>query len=495
MKNSIAGDATKLTIMKVATTLLTMLSTMLLSRFRTLEEYGIYSQLQLVITIVVTIFMIGLPNSINYFLAKADNKNERKSFLSIYFTLCTIAGGLSGVILIFLLPIIESYFNNSLLSLFWYFLLLYPWTKIILSGIENILIVFHNIKKLIIFKILYSLLTLGVIAVCWLLQISFYIYMLFFLATEIIFSLWVYKISADLVGGLKISFQLVKIKEILIFSIPVGLASIVGTISIELDKMMIGFFYTTEELAIYTNASKEMPVSIVASSITAVLMPQLVQLFKTEKKEKAIELWKKATSLAYIFIAFLSMALFVFAHDVITILYSDKYLPGVNVFRIYALVLLLRVTYFGIILNAIGKTKFIFVTSVISLVLNVVLNAVGYFTLGFIGPAVATFLSIAIMAFIQLLYTSQVTKIKFSQVFPWKDLLKITVYNIGIGVILFAAKDMLTLDKMIGSIGETVILCGMGGLIYLLLEWRFIQKAWRSLNSEDEEDCNAVGNN
>ena len=42
MKNSIAGDATKLTAVKVATTLLTMLSTMLLSRFRTLEEYGIY---------------------------------------------------------------------------------------------------------------------------------------------------------------------------------------------------------------------------------------------------------------------------------------------------------------------------------------------------------------------------------------------------------------------------------------------------------------------
>ena len=85
MKNSIAGDATKLTAVKVATTLLTMLSTMLLSRFRTLEEYGIYSQLQLVITIVVTIFMIGLPNSINYLLAKADNRKEQKDFLSIYF--------------------------------------------------------------------------------------------------------------------------------------------------------------------------------------------------------------------------------------------------------------------------------------------------------------------------------------------------------------------------------------------------------------------------
>lgn len=495
MKNSIAGDATKLTAVKVATTLLTMLSTMLLSRFRTLEEYGIYSQLQLVITIVVTIFMIGLPNSINYFLAKADNRKEQKDFLSIYFSLCTIAGIVSGIILILLIPVIEKYFNNSLIGLFWYFLLLYPWTKIILSGIENILIVFHNIKKLVIFKILYGLLTLGVIAVCWWFKISFYIYMIFFLLTEIFFSIWVYEISFNLVGGLKVSFQKYRIKEILMFSIPVGLASVVGTISIELDKMMIGFFYTTEELAIYTNASKEMPVTIVASSITAVLMPQLVKLLKAEKKKKAIELWKNATSLAYIFIAFLSTVLFVFAQDVIIVLYSEKYLPGISVFRVYTLVLLLRVTYFGIILNAIGKTQFIFVTSIISLILNVILNAVGYFTVGFIGPAIATFLSISITAFIQLLYTSKVTGISFQKIFPWKSLGKITFYNICIGTVMFMTKGILPLEKNIGSIFETIILCGIGGLIYLSLEKKVIRKLWKSLNNDDEEKYNVEGNN
>ena len=337
---SIAGDATKLTIMKIATTLLTMLSTMLLSRFRTLEEYGTYSQLQLVITVVVTVLMAGLPNSINFFVAKAKNGDEQKSFMSIYYTLCTLSGALSGILLIIFIPVIEGYFKNSSIRIFWYFLLLYPWTKIILAGIENVLVVFSNIRKLVIFKVLYSILTLGVIAICWVAHISFYTYMICFLVTEIVFSLWVYKISANTVHGLSILFERSRVKEILSFSIPIGLSSVVGTVSIELDKMMIGYLYNTKELAIYTNASKEMPVTIVATSITAVLLPQLVRLLQKKENEKALELWKMATNLSYICIAFLAAALFVFAPDVITILYSEKYLPGVGVFRVYSLVLL-----------------------------------------------------------------------------------------------------------------------------------------------------------
>lgn len=485
MKQSIAGDATKLIIVKILTTALTMLSTMLLSRFRTLEEYGTYSQIQLVITTVVTLFMVGLPNSTNYFLAKAENRVEQKEFLSIYYTLCTISGLLSGVIILLFLPFIENYFKNCSISIFWYFLLLYPWTKIILSGIENILIVFNKVKKLVVFKILYSVATLGVIALCWLLGISFYMYMIFFLATEVIFSLWVYKISAETVSGLKILFNKNKIREIIVFSLPVGLASVVGTISIELDKLMIGFFYNTEQLAIYTNASKEMPVAIVASSITAVLMPQMVRLLKHERKEDAVELWKAATNLAYICIAFLAAALFVFAPDVITILYSEKYLQGVDVFRVYSLVLLLRTTYFAIVLNAIGKTKFILITSIISLGLNVILNGLCYVIFGFIGPAIATFLSIAVIAFVQLFYTGREINLPLRRIFPWKSIGIITVVNGVAGGLVFLIKERLILDHAIGSIGETVVLGCVWGGIYLLLERKRIMKLWQYLKQAE----------
>ena len=79
---SLGADATLLTFSKVATSGIAMVMTMLLSRFRTLEEYGTYSQILMVVNLVTSILMLGLPKSLNYFLAKTDAKEEKQKFLS-----------------------------------------------------------------------------------------------------------------------------------------------------------------------------------------------------------------------------------------------------------------------------------------------------------------------------------------------------------------------------------------------------------------------------
>lgn len=484
MKQSIAGDAAKLTLMKILTTFLTMLSAMLLSRFRSLAEFGTYSQIQLIVTIAITIFAIGMPNSINYFLARAENKNKRKEFLSVYYTICTATGIVAGIFIVFLLPFFVKYFNNEDLSVYWYFLLLYPWTKIIMSGIENILVVYHNIKKLFLFKVLYGGITLFIIFVAWAIGISFFVYMIFFLITEVIFSLWTYIISKQEAGGLSFLFDLKIVKNILVFSLPLGLSTIISTISIEVDKLLIGYLYTTEEMAIYTNASKEMPVSIIATSITAVLMPQLVRLLAKDKKEEAVRLWDKATQLTYIFMAFIAAVLFVFAPEVITLLYSEKYISGVDVFRVYSLVLLLRVTYFGMILNAIGKTKFIFCTSIISLALNVILNFVCYYILGFIGPSIATFASISIMAFIQIIYTSREIKVSIKDIFSWTSLLKITAINSVLGICAYLARERLITKNIYQNVLHAAGIGVIWILVYIVVEKKNIICLWKGLNQK-----------
>ena len=47
VNTSLGGDALRLTISKALTLCITMVTTMLLARFRTLEEYGTYSQMLL----------------------------------------------------------------------------------------------------------------------------------------------------------------------------------------------------------------------------------------------------------------------------------------------------------------------------------------------------------------------------------------------------------------------------------------------------------------
>jgi O-antigen/teichoic acid export membrane protein len=310
------------------------------------------------------------------------------------------------------------------------------------------------------------------------------------LAVHGMFALSVYVIAYQTRGGFRPSLNKQLIRTIFAFSLPMGLATVVGTLNIEIDKLLIGYLMDTEQMAIYTNASKELPVSFVAASITAVLLPQLTRLLKKDKNQQAVSLWANATELSYLVICLIVAGVFTYAEDVMSLLYSEKYLPGLPVFRIYSLVLLLRCTYFGIILNAKGKTKEIFYASLASLALNVVLNPLMYWALGVVGPALATLLSILVVQQWQLFRTAKHTGIPYSQVFPYKRILVITGVNAVLAGLFYGLKLALPLETWITSLGESLALGGLWCILYVILMKKSIKRAWKGMNQGGQEDEN-----
>ena len=479
---SLGGEAVRLTLSKVITLCITMITTMLLSRFRTTEEYGTYSQLLLVINLFTTLIMLGLPNSINYFLARAEDEEERRNFLSVYYTLSTILSIIIGTVLVLGIPIIEGYFHNNSISKFYYFLALYPWASIVSASIENILVVYKKTNFLMAYRVVHSAaLLLAVLVVQWL-GYGFEMYMIIFVIVNCLFGLSVYVICSRLSGGISVRFDNKIIKAVFAFSVPIGLATVVGTLNAEIDKLLIGYLMNTEQLAIYTNAAKELPVAIVASSITAVLLPQLTRMVKKGETKDAVALWGYATELALIVISLIVAGVFTYAEEALTFLYSAKYLPGVSVFRVYTLNLILRCTYFGILLNAYGKTKQIFYCSVLSLALNVVLNPLFYWMFGMIGPAIATFISLLVVLLLQLFMTAKLMDIRFRDVFPWSKSAIVIGLNILIATVFFFVKRILPIETYVGSIGEALLLGAVWSFLYFLLMRKKMRLAWNKLN-------------
>jgi O-antigen/teichoic acid export membrane protein len=484
-KNSLGMDALILTFAKVTTLLLTFISAMILSRYLSLEEYGTYSQILIVINLMTALLMLGLPNSINFFLSKAESVEQKRKFLSTYYSFSTILSLLVGLVLISAVPLITEYFNNEIIRSFIYFLAVYPWTKIIMSSIENVLVVYKRVSLLTYYRIINSISLLLIIIITQVLNLSFNMYMLLFIIVQTIFTFVVYILSKNVSGKLRISFDLSLIREILKFSIPLGIASVIGTLNIELDKLMIGNFFDTKQLAIYTNASRELPISIIATSLTAVLLPQLVRLLKSNDNYSVINLWSHASILSYIFMSLLAIGFFVFAEDIITLLYSEKFISGVNVFRVYCLVLLLKFTYFGMILNAKGQTRFILYSSIASMLINIVLNYLFYLYFGFIGPALATFISMLVIIVAQLVVTSRTLQFSFFYILPWKKLFSITLLNIGLGIIFGSIKKITDIDEVIGSITESIILGAFWAAIYFLFTYKTMVNSWKNLKGDE----------
>lgn len=140
-----------------------LIATMMLARFRTLEEYGTFSQIVLVTNLAISIFMMGLPNSLNFFLARAETEEEKNRFVSLYYTVNTVLSFIVGLLMVICTPLMEKYFHNKLLSSFLYFIAMYPWTKIILSSVENLSVVYNRTKFLAAFRLTSSLVNILII--------------------------------------------------------------------------------------------------------------------------------------------------------------------------------------------------------------------------------------------------------------------------------------------------------------------------------------------
>lgn len=481
-KRGMGTDALLLTISKIVTLMITMVSSMLLSRFRTLGEYGTYSQVILVITIAISIFTFGMPNSINYFLARAENQNESRRFLSTYYVFNTIVCIIMGVALVAGTPLAVIYFKNEMIYSFAYVFALLPWALVISASVTNVLIVYNKTPYMIIYTVTHSVLTLSVILVVKIFHLNFYEYMLGYVAVQCFFAAIVYIIVWRLAHGLSVKISRSVLKSIIKYSIPIGIASIMGTLLIEMDKLMIGGFFDTENLAIYTNASKEMPVSIIASSISAVLIPNIVRLLKADRKDDAINLWKQSVNLSFGIISFISFALVAFAPQVITVLYSEKYVPGTGVFRIYSLVLLFRATYFGMMLSSMNKTRYIMLSSAFAFLPNIVLNYALYKLIGFEGPAYATLICIAATQAYQLYYSAKALGTKFSNIYPWLDTLKSTMINAVPCVAIIIFYKIFNIGTSNKDIIISIAVGIAWAIIYFAARKKVLLKEWKALN-------------
>ena len=480
----IGNDALKLSIAQIITLALSLGSTMLLSRFRTLEEYGTYSQLLMVTSLLLSIVMLGIPNCLNYFMARAETHEDKRHFLSQYYSSITVLSILAGGNLALGEPLVEHYFNNSIIRNYIFVLALYPWASAIMGTVDYLLVFYKKTVLLTKYKIGNRMALLGIILLTQIFHLSFYSYMVLFLLVQTIFACIVYLMVKDICGGIRLVWDKSLLKKMLHFSVPLGLSAIIGTINIELDKLLIGRFYTTEEMAVYTNAAKEMPVTIIASAITTVLLPMLVIYIKDKKYKQAVAAWSQATIISYAFICFFSFALVVFAPEVITVLYSEKYLSGTSVFRIYSILILLRCTHFGMVLNALGETKSIMKFSLLSIVFNVVLNILFYYTIGFNGPAVATLVATVLLATTQLITTSRKMQVPFMNIFPWKELGKVTMLNLILAVGFYSTKSLeIVKQGLENDIVSAIILGIIWLLLYVFIIQKYIRMQWSLLNA------------
>ncbi len=488
MKKGILKDVSVITVSKFASNAISLLNLALLSRFRTLAEYGTYSQMLVTVSLVIAICDLGLPYAVTYFGSKAKDEEERKHFFSVFYTVDTAISVFIGIAMLFSIPLIEQYFNNPQISKYWYFLLVFPWVRIIDATIDNVLVILKKSVLIAVYRIVYGASVFLVIFTIQKLGLGFNEYLMAYTGLLILLTLAAYFLVSKNLGGIRPYFDKALFIKILKYAIPIGLASAVGMINIEFDKLIIGHFCTREEMAIYANASKALPVALIAGSISMVLMPTIIRKVSEGKDSEAANMWGNAIVVSLDILMTIVFALIIFAPEIVEFIYSEKYLAGTSIFRIYSTGYLLECTYWGTMLNAKGKTKYILYGSIGACIINIILDLTLFRFFGMRGPAIATVISQGCLEVFQYVFSKKLLEVK--RIIDWNMLIGIFTRNVIIAAVFYIIRVIVISRTDISLVMEAFIIGSVWMLFYIAVYGKAILSKINSLNAKNNQ---AVG--
>lgn len=444
MKQNIAKDSIILAIVRAVTICTSLVQTMILSRIMSLTEYGVYSQLLIVISIVTTFSNLGLNNAVNYFYNRCEEKREKTKYIDVIFAL-TIGVGIIGAIIIFALRgVIADYYKSPIIMGLMIYIVLRPMFANIIALYQSLYISVGKARVIAIRNFLISL--AQVIFV----PLSFYI-------SKDITAMLIVQLSLDVIQLIYFGFDFFRkelkinpikfdktiVKEIFKYAIPMGLALMMGTLFKESDKLVIAKLMDTESLAIYTNMSKQLPFEFIALSFTAVITPAIVKFYYNNDMKSVVNIWSNYMEFGYISTWILCAGAIVCSKELLVFLYSEKYIAGLNIFIIYLIVEMFRYTYFGMILSATGHTKYILNSSIISLIANMIFNIVFYKFFGMIGPAIASLLCVIIMGAFQLNKSCKILNENVFKVIRVKKMIITLIQIVITGIICYLIKSII----------------------------------------------------
>jgi len=416
-------------------------SAAVLSRYLSKDSYGTYKQVFLVYNTLIPLLVLGLPMSINYFVPQIKHPEKQKAFVLQTYTVLVLMGAVFSITLFFGAPFIAVWFGNPSLATLLRIFALIPVLALPTRFYQNLFICLDKAR-------LSAGLSVG-LAICrvasaiipillgYPLETLFMSLAVFFMFQLAIVSFFVFRPF----GTIKTVWSKALISKQFKYAIPLAVNSIVGIVTYQIDKIMVSSFFTVSQYAIYANGAIQIPlVGIITGAVMAVLIPEFVKLYHDSKRTDVLRLWHSSIRKTALIILPTMFFLLLYAPEFLSVLFSPKYIQSAVYFRIYLLALPLRITIFSGMLLAMGLSSVILRYTLVTFVVNVVLNYILVKTIGLPGPAVATVIALYVLAFLQLRRISRELGVSMLSIFPWRILAAIVGVSAlcGGGTLLFS---------------------------------------------------------
>lgn len=244
------------------------------------------------------------------------------------------------------------------------------------------------------------------------------------------------------------------------YALPLGLATLVGTIDRSLDKVMVSTMCSPVDFAVYVNGAMEIPlIGIVTGSITSVLIVEYRVLFAEGRTDEALRLIHRAMIKGALILVPVMFILMILAPELMRVLYGVTYSESALPFRVYLLLLPIRTLTFGAILMATGRSAYVFVNAGLTLAANALLTYFAIHLFGATGAAIATVSAVYMVAvpFLTLIL-HRALNCRVCTLYPLVELSKIAAAAIAATLPVWALKSVIQhwADPLVLSLAGSV---------------------------------------
>lgn len=376
-----------------------------LARSFEIEQYGTYSQVLLVSTLLTTVFGFGLGSLMVYLLTSKQTAEARGSAFRTSIALAVAGGLISALVMSVGSTGISSLLQNHALKPVLPYYGFAPLIAMLTGVCSSALVYYGKTKSLGVTSVLYTLIRYATLFGAIQLSTDFELLFLLLLFVDVL-GLFMYSASLPRevwVGRVSVTDGI----EIVRKGLALSGATLLGVIMLNVDGVIVSHMLGPSVFAIYKNGAFEVPFfSAVYGAIATVTFPEIASMVREGRYEELLHLKRKIVQKSALFIYPILVFLLFNARDFIVLYLSDRYALSSTVFWIFNLTLLLRITDYADVLLAFGRSNFILRTYALVLAINVPLNILLIRLMGAEGAALSTVLSLFLLASVQMVKTS-----------------------------------------------------------------------------------------
>lgn len=354
-----------------------MLPPMILARTLSVEELGTYRQVFLIIWIVGFAGSLGMDNGIFYFVRRDPTKAARVSLTAMAFT-ATMGALIAGLVTFFREPFGGAMNNPALAEIA-------PWLGLYLLALlpgqqlPALLVILGRIRG----ALLVNIANAAALATAAVVGYVVFGSMIHVLQGLILWALVrvaiLMMINVRLKRGQTWPWHewMTGFREHLKYSLPVGASNLLS-VSLKLDRFVVASFFPVAQFTRYSVGCFDLPVLPQAvNNLHDLTSIDMVEADRKGDKAALRAIWietvRKIQLLTMPAVAFA----WIYAEELIMLIFSEKYADSASIFRWYSLVFLFTSIDSEILFRVFGKTKQGLAIDGLNLALSFVLILVG----------------------------------------------------------------------------------------------------------------------